>query len=104
LLRAVAELLDRHKRNDDFLARIGGEEFVLLLPMTALDAALAVANKLRAVIEAATFHHKGRREKVTISCGVAEFGAGDTPSVVYDRADRALYRAKEEGRNRCVAD
>ena len=104
LLRAVAELLDRHKRNDDFLARIGGEEFVLLLPMTALDAALAVANKLRAVIEAATFHHKGRREKVTISCGVAEFGVGDTPSVVYDRADRALYRAKEEGRNRCVAD
>jgi diguanylate cyclase len=104
LLRAVAQLLNRHKRSEDFLARVGGEEFALLLPMAPLDAALAVANKLREAIEAATFHHKGRREKVTISCGVTEFRAGDSPSVVYDRADRALYRAKEEGRNRCVAD
>jgi diguanylate cyclase len=104
LLRAVVELLTRHKRSEDFLARLGGEEFALLLPMTALDASLAVANKLREAVEGATFQHKGKRERVTISCGVTEFRVGDTPSVVYDRADRALYRAKEEGRNRCVAD
>jgi diguanylate cyclase len=104
LLRAVAELLGRHKREEDFVARLGGEEFVLLLPMTPLDATLGVANKLRQAIESATFQHKGKREPVTISCGVTEFRSGDTPSIVYDRADRALYRAKEEGRNRCVAD
>ncbi len=104
LLRAVAELLSRHKRAEDFLARVGGEEFVLLLPMTGLDAALAVANKLRESIESATFMHKGKRERITISCGVTEFRTGDSASAVYDRADRALYRAKEEGRNRCVAD
>jgi diguanylate cyclase len=104
LLRAVAELLSRNKRGDDFVARVGGEEFVLLLPMTALDAALGVANKLRESVETAMFQHKGKRERVTISGGVTEFRAGDAPAVVYDRADRALYRAKEEGRNRCIAD
>lgn len=104
LLRAVADLLNRNKRSHDFLARLGGEEFVLLLPMTPLDAALGVANKLREAIESATFQHKGRRESVTISGGVTEFRPGDSPSVVYDRADRAMYRAKEEGRNRCIAD
>jgi diguanylate cyclase len=104
LLRAVAELLNRNKRAEDFVARVGGEEFVLLLPMTPLDAALDVANKLRDAIESANFQHKGKRERVTISGGVTEFRSGDSPSIVYDRADRALYRAKEEGRNRCVAD
>jgi diguanylate cyclase len=104
LLRAVAELLGRNKRATDFVARLGGEEFVLLLPDTPLAAAALVANKLRGAIEGATFQHKGSRELVTISAGISEFRPGDTPSVVYDRADRALYRAKEEGRNRCVAE
>lgn len=104
LLRAVAELLGRNKRAEDFVARLGGEEFVLLLPATPLAAATLVANKLRAAVEGAAFQHKGRRELVTISAGVSEFRSDDTPSVVYDRADRALYRAKEEGRNRCVAE
>jgi diguanylate cyclase len=103
LLRAVAELLSRHKREPDFLARLGGEEFVLLLPATTLDAGASVADKLRRTIEAATFQHKGQRERVTISCGLTEFRAGDTPDAVYERADRALYAAKEQGRNRCVA-
>lgn len=104
LLRAVAELLDRNKRTEDFVARVGGEEFVLLLPMTPLASARVVVEKLRAVVENANFQYKGRREQITISCGVTEFRQGDTPSAVYDRADRALYRAKEEGRNRCIAD
>jgi diguanylate cyclase len=102
LLRAVAELLTRYKREADFLARLGGEEFVLLLPSTALDAGMGVAEKLRRAIEAATFQHKGQRERVTISCGLTEFRSGDTPDVVYERADGALYAAKEAGRNRCV--
>ena len=103
LLRAVAEILNRHKRGEDFLARIGGEEFVLLLPMTALDAGLIVANKLRVAIEETAFRHKRQPERITISCGLTEFRAGDTPVAVYARADEALYKAKEQGRNRCVS-
>jgi diguanylate cyclase len=103
LLRGVAEILNRHKRAEDFLARIGGEEFVLLLPMTALGDGVNVANKLRAAIEAAAFHYKGHPEKITISCGLTEFRTGDVPATVYERADKALYTAKAEGRNRCVA-
>jgi diguanylate cyclase len=102
LLRAVAELLTRHKRERDFLARLGGAQFVLLLPGTALDAALAFADTLRRVIETATFQHKGQRERVTISCGITQAREDDTPDAVHDRAERALYAAKEQGRNRCV--
>jgi diguanylate cyclase len=103
LLRGVAEIMNRAKRETDFLARIGGEEFVLLLPMTPGDAALAVAEKLRKTIEGTAFTHKGQRELVTISCGLTEFRIGDTPTIAYERADGALYTAKDRGRNRCVA-
>jgi diguanylate cyclase len=103
LLRGVADLLGRNKRAEDFLARIGGEEFVLLLPMTPLDGAVAVAEKIRTAIEAAAFRHHGEQVHVTISSGVTEFRAGDTLTKVYERADRAMYQAKERGRNSCVA-
>jgi diguanylate cyclase len=103
LLRGIADLLGRHKRVEDFLARIGGEEFVLLLPMTALEPAKTVAEKVRAAIERTEFRHHGQHVPVTISCGLTEFRAGDTPTVVYERADQALYQAKLQGRNRCVS-
>jgi len=103
LLRGVADLFDHNKRAEDFLARIGGEEFVLLLPMTPLEAARGVAEKLRVAVENAAFRHHGEPVAVTISCGLTEFRAGDTPTAVYERADRALYEAKAQGRNRCMA-
>jgi len=103
LLRGVADLFGRHKRAEDFLARIGGEEFVLLLPMTSRDAAKSVAEKLRTAVETAAFRHHGAPVAVTISCGLTEFRTGDTPAAVYERADRALYEAKAQGRNRCNA-
>jgi diguanylate cyclase len=102
LLRGVVEILGHHKRAEDFLARIGGEEFVLLLPMTTLDAATGLAEKLREAIATAAFRHHGEPVPVTISCGLTEFRPGDTPAAVYERADRALYQAKESGRNRCA--
>jgi diguanylate cyclase len=103
LLRGIADILGRHKRVEDFLARIGGEEFVLLLPMTSLDAAKVVTEKLRAAVERQEFRHRGQLVRVTISCGLTEFRSGDTPTSVYERADRALYEAKQQGRNRSVA-
>ena len=103
LLQMIASLLSRHKRAEDFLARVGGEEFVLLLPMTSLAAGQGVADKLRHLVESTRFHHRGKPEHVTISCGITEFRDGDTPLTVYNRADAALYEAKEQGRNRCIA-
>ncbi len=102
-MRGVADLFASNKRAEDFLARIGGEEFVLLLPMTALEAAMGVAERLPVVVEAAAFRHHGEPVRVTISAGLTSFRAGDTPASVYERADRALYQAKQHGRNRCVA-
>ena len=104
LLRGVADLFSHNKRGEDFLARIGGEEFVLLLPMTSLDAALVLAEKLRDCVETAAFRHHGAPVQVTMSSGLTEFRAGDTPTTVYERADRALYQAKQQGRNRCASE
>jgi diguanylate cyclase len=73
LLRAVAELFAQNKRAEDFLARIGGEEFALLLPMTTLDAAATVAEKLRCAVEAAAFRHHGEPVQVTVSAGLTDF-------------------------------
>ena len=103
LLRGIADILGHHKRVEDFLARIGGEEFVLLLPMTALEAAKTVTEKIRAGVEHTEFRHHGQHVPVTISCGLTEFRASDTPTVVYERADAALYQAKLQGRNRCIS-
>jgi len=102
LLRAVAELFVQNKRAEDFLARIGGEEFALLLPMTTLEAAATVADKLRCVVEGAEFRHHGDPVRVTMSAGLTDFRPGDTPATVYERADRALYQAKRQGRNHCA--
>src|SRR5262245_16600913 len=102
LLRAVAQLFAQNKRAEDFLARIGGEEFALLLPMTRLEAATTVAEKLRCVVEAAAFRHHGEPVGVTVSAGLTEFRTGDTLTTVDERADRALYQAKQRGRNHCV--
>lgn len=102
LLRGVAEIIARNKRAEDFFARIGGEEFVLLLPATPIEAAGGVVEKVRHAVESAVFRHHGSAVPVTISCGMTEFRPGDTLSAVYERADRALYQAKEQGRNRCV--
>ena len=103
LLRGVADIFVHNKRAEDFFARIGGEEFVLLLPMTVLETARGVADKLRQAIETAAFRHHNAPVPVTISCGITEFRQGDTPAAAYERADRALYQAKENGRNCCVA-
>jgi diguanylate cyclase len=102
LLAAVAGWLSQHTRIEDFVARIGGEEFVILFPSTAIETAATLSDRLREQLAAASFRHKGEPIDVTVSCGVTQFIEGDTPKSVYQRADRALYEAKNSGRNRCV--
>lgn len=105
-LRHVGELLGRGLRPSDAVARLGGEEFVLLLADTPLDGAEAVAERLRMALETTALALPGGQAlTLTASAGVAELdGEGDDWTASFNRADRALYRAKAQGRNRvCVS-
>ncbi|UVL89416.1 GGDEF domain-containing protein [Pseudomonas sichuanensis] len=100
VLKIVADQLRKRLRGRDFIARFGGEEFVLLLPQTSPPAAVQVAEALRAAIEACPFHFKGERVVITTSIGLSAFRPGERGDQVLKRADEALYRAKDKGRNR----
>lgn len=100
VLKIVADQLRKRLRSGDFIARFGGEEFVLLLPQTSPAAAAQIAEVLRATVEACPFHFKGERVVITTSIGLGAFRLGERGDQVLKRADAALYRAKESGRNR----
>lgn len=101
VLTVIARLLQDQVRETDFAARFGGEEFVLLLPETDLEQASVVAEHIRQRVEACEFHYRGERVPITISCGLSQFRDEDTTEQVFARADAALYKAKESGRNQC---
>ncbi|MFJ4144893.1 GGDEF domain-containing protein [Pseudomonas sp. NPDC089734] len=100
VLKIVASVLKKRIRPTDFLARFGGEEFVMLMPATQVSAALTLLDELRAAVELCPFHFKGERVTVTVSMGVTAFRTGERSDLALKRADQALYRAKENGRNR----
>ena len=102
VLKTIAQLLNSRIRETDFLARFGGEEFVMLLPGTMEEESLRLVNDLRKKIEACGFHYHGDSVNITVSCGVSSFREGDTLERVFERADKALYKAKKNGRNQCV--
>lgn len=102
VLRAVAECFAGKVRSTDFVARYGGEEFVMILPGTQLDDAARFSERLRSAIAEIGFHFRGTPVSITVSSGVTALRADDTTEAVFDRADKAMYRAKETGRNRCV--
>lgn len=100
VLKIVANELRKRLRTRDFIARFGGEEFVMLVPQTALAGGLQLAESLRAAVEACPFHFKGERVTITLSVGITAFRPGERSDIVLKRADEALYRAKHLGRNR----
>ena len=100
VLAGVAEIMSTSVRSGDIVGRWGGEEFLLICSVTDCDAAMSIANKLRAAIEAHDFSVAGR---VTASLGVyCCIGKMDTLEQLVSYADAALYNAKEQGRNRAV--
>jgi diguanylate cyclase len=103
VLREVAVALSRGRREVDFFARFGGEEFVSLLVGSDLGDALLAAEEMRVAVESLRFHFHGTPVQVTVSCGLTALREGDTVDTVFDRADAALYRAKNGGRNACIA-
>jgi diguanylate cyclase (GGDEF)-like protein len=105
VLRRIGALVLQHARSEDLPARIGGEEFALLLPECDLVAAAAFAERLREAIAAAAFAPGGEPRRITVSIGISALGFGrDSRSTLMAAADAALYRAKSEGRNRVCVD
>ncbi len=105
ILVSVSEILSQGLRESDFIARFGGEEFVILMPETSLNDATKAINKLRVTISKMFFSPAtDQKISVTVSFGVSEFEGTDTPSAVFAKADKALYRAKNKGRNQVCAE
>lgn len=99
-LKSFSRLLRQQIRQSDIVARWGGEEFIILLPDTALSSAITMAEALRQRIEVNPFESVG---KITCSIGVAEFNTAEEADDLLRRADENLYHAKHSGRNRVVA-
>jgi two-component system cell cycle response regulator len=108
-LRMVARTLRATIRKEDFVARFGGEEFVVIARETALDGARLLGERIRHAVERSRCVWQDQELSVTVSVGVtvsaqpAEFVPGQTERELIDGADRALYRAKQDGRNRVFA-
>ncbi len=108
VLVAVARALSTALRACDSAARFGGEEFVVLMPETGLEVAREAAERLRCAVAALRLgDHQGKPIAITISVGVAQYlpeQGAQTPSSLLSRADRAMYRAKSEGRNKVLCE
>jgi len=103
VLQSVASCFVSGLRAEDFVARVGGEEFVMLMTGLPFAKAQRIADELRGGVESLRFHFRGTPVRVTASCGFTDLRPGDTPDSAFDRADAALYRAKHTGKNACVA-
>jgi diguanylate cyclase (GGDEF)-like protein len=102
-LRVVGRVLRETVRELDVPARLGGEEFAVVLPNTTLDGAVRLAERIRVAIEHAAIVVGGHRIVVTVSLGVAAHAEGETLDELMQQADRCLYAAKEAGKNVVVS-
>jgi diguanylate cyclase (GGDEF)-like protein len=105
VLQSVAKVVQTELRPGDLLARVGGEEFALLLPQTALAQGALIAERIRKALAGASISRDGRTIHVTASFGVAQVTASNAPFAdTLERADAALYRAKHSGRNQVCCE
>ncbi len=101
VLKLFAKIIVGRVRGMDLFARMGGEEFVLVMPDTSIDTALKLNNKLRKALQLYRFQYNGGIVPVTASVGIAEFKDELETEEVLRRADKALYTSKNSGRNQC---
>lgn len=101
VLKLIANVMSSRLRSVDFIGRYGGDEFVILMPETTARHGLRVLDSIRRLIAKSPFRFKDEPVQITLSLGICEFTPGDTVETVFERADKALYQAKKEGRNSC---
>lgn len=102
VLKIIAQELKKRLRKTDFIARFGGEEYVILLPETPLAEGEKLLDSLRQSIEACPFHFKGEPVTITFSAGIGQVATHETLEQAIARIDQALYAAKKAGRNTIV--
>ncbi len=103
VLQTIATTASDALRQTDYFGRYGGEEFALVLTGTRVEGAMITAERVRRRIEALEFPDISADLKVTVSIGIADLRHNEDTELTFKRADDALYRAKEAGRNRCLA-
>lgn len=107
VIQFLSATLKKHLKGQDTAARLGGEEFAILLPETPLSGGHSVAEKIRVVMELARLRRANSNEaigQITVSLGLARYQEGESIDDLIARADAALYRSKNEGRNRTTVD
>ena len=106
VLKYFATLLKKYAAEHHYVARYGGEEMAIIMPDTTLAEAFHTIEQIRKVLDKSQLKHKGEETigKVTVSAGIASLRAVDTAYTFIERADNALYRAKETGRNKVVTE
>ncbi|OUS11546.1 hypothetical protein A9Q89_08715 [Gammaproteobacteria bacterium 53_120_T64] len=102
VLQTIAKLMAGRVRDTDYIARYGGDEFVLLLPGTSADDALVVAQGFCDAVKRCGFHSRGQSVEVSLSVGVAQLKEGESSEALFERADVAMYEVKNKGRDGCV--
>lgn len=103
-IREIGAILKRTLRKYDYAGRYGGEEFFVIFPNTNLERALTIAERFRREIEETRFPCLRETPKLTISIGIAQFRPGEVPDDWVARADVAMYRAKQRGRNQIASE
>lgn len=99
VLVELAKLFNEHVREQDCVARWGGEEFLFILPQTSAKNAAIIAEKIRSKVEKHVINYREDSIQITVSVGIAQFEAGSNIDDVINQADKYLYQAKESGRN-----
>ena len=103
-LQVVSRFLKQHITKPEFIARWGGEEFVMLFPNTTIEVVEEKLNEIRNKLASMPFKFKQEKVKITASFGATCFNSNDSTETVFERADEYLYQAKRDGRNRVITD
>ena len=105
VIKSTAANISACVRSTDIVFRYGGEEFVALLSNTSVDGAVMLAERIRKAIETAAVNHEADDINITVSLGIAELNQDEQNASFFSRADKALYQAKNSGKNKfCIAD
>jgi diguanylate cyclase len=107
VIKYFASLLKKYAAECHYVARYGGEEMAIIMPDTTLPEAFSLIEQIRKVLDKSVLKHKNETEtlgKITVSAGIASLKAADTAYTFTERADNALYQAKQTGRNKVVTE